>query len=154
MGDSAGGGLAFGFAQQLKIEGRNQPDQLILFSPWLDVTMTNPDIKAIEKEDKILSVEGLREAARKYSGKTDLKEYRISPIYGCFTGLCSISVFTGTNDILNPDAQKCRQLMKDQPASFNWFEYPGMFHDWVIITRLKESRDVINKVTRLVNNSD
>ena len=69
MGDSAGGGLAFGYAQQLKIENRNQPDQLIIFSPWLDVTMTNPDIKAIEKEDKILSVEGLREAAREYAGK-------------------------------------------------------------------------------------
>ena len=154
MGDSAGGGLAFGYAQQLKIENRNQPDQLILFSPWLDVTMTNPDIKPIEKEDKILSVEGLREAAREYAGSTDLKDYRLSPLYGSFTGLCSISVFAGTKDILYPDAQKFRQLMKDQSTSFNWFEYPGMFHDWVIITRLRESEDVIHKVTKLVNNSD
>ena len=151
MGDSAGGGLALGYAQQLIIEGRNQPDQLILFSPWLDVTMTNPEIKTIEKEDKILSVEGLRDAARKYAGNTDLKDYRISPVYGCFKGLCKISVFTGTKDVLYPDAQKCRQLMQDQPSSFNWFEYPGMFHDWAIITGLKESRDVIDKVSRLVN---
>ena len=154
MGDSAGGGLAFGYAQLLRNENRNQPDQLIILSPWLDVTMTNPDIKATEKEDKILSVDGLREAAREYAGNTDLKDYRISPIYGCITGLCRISVFTGTKDILYPDANKCRQLMKDQSTSFNWFEYPGMFHDWVIITRLRESEDVINKVTRLVNNSD
>ena len=151
MGDSAGGGLAFGYAQQLSKENGPQPDQLILFSPWLDVTMTNPDIKAIEKEDKILSVEGLRAAAREYGGNTDLKNYRLSPLYGSFTGLYSVSVFAGTKDILYPDAQKCRQLMKDQSTIFNWFEYPGMFHDWAIITGLKESRDVINKVNRLLN---
>ncbi|MDZ7633552.1 MAG: alpha/beta hydrolase [Bacteroidales bacterium] len=33
MGDSAGGGLAFGFAQQLRNEKKKQPDQLILSSP-------------------------------------------------------------------------------------------------------------------------
>jgi acetyl esterase/lipase len=62
-----------------------------------------------------------------------------------------MSVFTGTNDILNADAQKCKQLMKEQNISFNYFEYPKMFHDWVIITSLKESVDVINKVYILVN---
>ena len=42
MGDSAGGGLAFGFTQQLRDENKKQPDQIIIFSPWLDVTMSNP----------------------------------------------------------------------------------------------------------------
>jgi acetyl esterase/lipase len=151
MGDSAGGGLALGFTQQLRDENKKQPDQIIIFSPWLDVTMCNPIIERLDKEDNLLSITGLKSAGQKYAGNLDLKEFRVSPIYGDLTGICRISVFTGTRDILNADAQKLKQLMKDQNINFNYFEYPGMFHDWVIITSLKESNDVIIKVTKLVN---
>jgi len=154
MGDSAGGGLAFGFAQQLRKENKRQPDQLIAFSPWFDVSMTDARIGLMDKEDKLLSIKGLKSAGQKYSGDLDLKDYRVSPLYGSFAGLCRISIFTGTNDILNADAQKFRQLMTDQQISFNYFEYPKMFHDWVVITRLKESRDVVDKVHELLNDPD
>ena len=152
IGDSAGGGLAFGFVQQLRNENKKQPEQIIMFSPWLDVTMNNANIELIDKVDKILSIRGLRNAGQKYAGTLDLKDYRVSPIYGDLTGLCRISIFTGTIDILNADSQKCKQLMKDQQINFNYFEYPKMFHDWVIISSLKESCDAINKVYSLVNN--
>jgi len=151
MGDSSGGGLAFGFTQQLRNEYKKQPEQIIIFSPWLDISMNNPYIALIEKEDKMLSIAGLKNAGQKYAGNMYLNDYRVSPIYGDLSGLCRLAVFTGTNDILNADAQKCKQLMKEQNISFNYFEYPKMFHDWVIITSLKESKDVINKVYNLVN---
>lgn len=150
IGDSAGGGLAFGFVQQLRNENKNQPEQIILFSPWLDATMSNADIELKSKEDKILSIRGLKYAGQQYAGNLDLTDYRVSPIYGNLTGLCRISIFTGTNDILNPDAQKCKELMKEQQLNFNYFEYPKMFHAWVIITRFKESYDAIYKVYKLI----
>jgi acetyl esterase/lipase len=152
IGDSAGGGLAFGFVQQLRNENKKQPEQIIMFSPWLDVSMDNAKIEIIDKEDKMLSIKGLKNAGQKYAGSLDLKDYRVSPIYGNFTGLCRISIFTGTKDILNADSEKCKQLMKDEQINFNYFEYPKMFHDWVIISSLKESDDAINKVYTLVNN--
>jgi acetyl esterase/lipase len=151
MGDSAGGGLAMGFTQKLRNDNKKQPDQIIIFSPWLDVTMCNPDLERLDKEDNLLSIAGLKNAGQKYAANLDLKDFRVSPVYGDLTGLCRISVFTGTKDILNADAQKLKQLMKDRNISFNYFEYPGMFHDWVIITSLKESLDAINKVVKLVN---
>jgi acetyl esterase/lipase len=151
IGDSAGGGLALGFTQQLRDENKKQPDQIIIFSPWLDVTMCNPDLERLDKEDKLLSIAGLKNAGQKYAGNLDLKDFRVSPVYGELTGMCRISVFTGTRDILNADAIKLKRLMKDQNINFNYFEYPDMFHDWVIITGLKESHDVLNKVTELVN---
>ena len=150
MGDSAGGGLALGFAQQLRDENKKQPDQIIIFSPWLDVTMGNPITERLAKEDKLLSIAGLKHAGQKYAANSDLKDFRVSPVYGDLTGMCRISLFTGTKDILNADAQKFRQLMKEQNISFNYFEYPEMFHDWIIISGLKESVDVINKVDELV----
>jgi acetyl esterase/lipase len=151
MGDSAGGGLALGFTQKLRDENKKQPDQIIIFSPWLDVTMSNPLLERLDKEDNLLSIAGLRNAGQKYAAELDLKDFRVSPVYGDLTGMCRISLFTGTRDILNADAQKFKQLMKEQNIYFNYFEYPDMFHDWVIITSLKESDDVTTKVIKLVN---
>ncbi len=150
MGDSAGGGLALGFTQLLRDENKKQPDQIIIFSPWLDVTMSNPLLKKLDKQDKILSIAGLKSAGQKYAANLDLKDFRVSPVHGNLSGLCRISLFTGTGDILYADAQKFKQLMKEQNLHFNYFEYPDLFHDWVIITSLKESLDVINKVYELL----
>ena len=151
LGDSAGGGLALGFIQLLRNENKKQPEQIIIFSPWLDLTMSNPLLERLDKEDNLLSVDGLKNAGQKYAATLDLKDFHVSPLYGDLNSLCRISLFTGTRDILNADAQKFKQLMKEQNITFNYFEYPGMFHDWVIIAGLSESIDVIDKVDKLVN---
>ncbi|MCD6373584.1 MAG: alpha/beta hydrolase [Thermococcus sp.] len=150
MGDSAGGGLALGFTQYLRDKGEEGPEQVVLFSPWLDVTMSNPAIRAVEKKDKILSVEALRYAGMLYAGELDPRDYRVSPLYGDFRGLGLISIFTGTHDILNPDARKCRVLMERQGVSFAYFEYPGLLHDWMLFPWLKESKDAVEKVRSLL----
>ena len=150
IGDSAGGGLALGFAQQLKNSNIKLPKEIILFSPWLDITMSNPDLEWTAKNDQLLSVAGLKSAGQKYGGNTDLKDFRLSPLYGNFKGLCRISIFFGTNDILVADVRKLKQMLKDQQYNINYFEYPSMFHAWVIITRLTETQDVINKVERII----
>ncbi len=153
MGDSAGGGLALGFAQQLRNEHKKQPEQLILFSPWLDVSMRNPGLSLIENKDKILSINGLRYAGQQYAGALDLKDYRVSPLYGTLSGLCKISIFIGTNDLLYVDAQECKLRMKNLSSPFHYFEYPQMFHVWMIVSALKESKDVLDKVHNLINPS-
>lgn len=149
MGDSAGAGLALGYAQKIKSEEIKQPEQIIMFSPWLDVSMVNTEIAKYDKLDKILSVNGLKIAGNSYAGKIDVTDYRVSPIYGNFANLGRISVFTGTNDILNADTRKIKQVLKDQNINFNYFEYPKMFHNWVIVTHLKETKDVLHKIKEL-----
>ncbi|MBW6478973.1 MAG: alpha/beta hydrolase [Bacteroidales bacterium] len=152
MGDSSGGGLALGFAQKIKREGIKQPEEIILFSPWLDVSMSNPDIARVNKLDKILSVNGLKIAGEKYAGDWDVRDYRVSPIFGDFSGLGKISIFIGTNEIFIADARKLRQMLEEQQIDFNYFEYKGMFHDWVIVNRLKETKDVIRWLSGYLKN--
>lgn len=150
MGDSAGGGLALGFAQKKNTEDIKKPEQIILFSPWLDVTMSNPDITKYDKADKILSVNGLKIAGKSYAGDFDLTDYRVSPIYGNFTSQGKISIFIGTNEVFIADARKLKALLEEQQVNFNYFEYPSMFHDWVVVTMLKETKDVLNKIKNLI----
>ncbi len=150
-GDSSGGGLALGFALKLKNEHQKQPVHVMLFSAWLDISMSNPAIQSYDKQDKILSIEGLKSAAQKYAGNLDQHAYLVSPIYGDFAGMCKISVFIGTNDLLYADNLKLRQILEEQNLPFNYFEYPEMFHDWIIITGLKESQHAINQAAEIIN---
>ncbi|NND78849.1 MAG: alpha/beta hydrolase [Maribacter sp.] len=151
MGDSSGGGLALGFAMYLSKENKPQPNQIILLFPWLDVTMSNEDILEIDKKDKILGIEPLQIAGKAFAGELNLKDYRVSPIYGDFSGLGKISVFIGTHDLLVADCRKLKSLTKASNISMNYFEYPKMFHGWVILTSMKESKVAINQISSLIN---
>ena len=149
MGDSAGGGLALGYAQKICIENVKQPEQIILFSPWLDVAMVNTEMAKYEKLDKILSVKGLKIAGEKYAGDLDVNDCRVSPIYGDFTRLGKISIFIGTNEVFIADTRRLKALLEEQQVDFNYFEYPRMFHDWVVVTSLSETKDVLIKIKNL-----
>lgn len=152
FGDSAGGGLALSFAEELKREGMAQPQQLILISPWLDVSMTNPEIEHAQKKDPILSAENLVLAGIAWSGNSDTKNYMVSPIYGNLSGLAKINVFIGTHDVLYPDCKKLKSLMEEQNISINYFEYPKMFHVWVLFPFIKESKIAKKQIYDLIIN--
>ncbi len=51
VGESAGGGLALGLADNLVTEHIKQPKEIILISPWLDIATNNPKIEKVQKKD-------------------------------------------------------------------------------------------------------
>ncbi|PSA96647.1 hypothetical protein C6370_04755 [Bacillus atrophaeus] len=54
MGDSAGGGFSLALSQMLLEKNLLQPGNIILLSPWLDITMKNPLIPTFEDKDPML----------------------------------------------------------------------------------------------------
>jgi len=64
MGDSAGGGLALALAQGFAELGLPQPRDIVLISPWLDLTVSNPAIPPLEADDPWLARPGLAQAGR------------------------------------------------------------------------------------------
>jgi monoterpene epsilon-lactone hydrolase len=103
VGDSAGGGLALGFAQTLLGSDLPQPRRLVLISPWLDLTLSHPDLPAVELRDPWLSSVGLAEAARSWAGGDDPTDPRLSPGNGPLAGLAPVDVYVGTREICLPD---------------------------------------------------
>ncbi|HAW20322.1 MAG TPA: alpha/beta hydrolase [Flavobacteriales bacterium] len=152
MGDSSGAGLALGFAMTLKNDRILRPSQIILLSPWLDVTMTNEGIMEADKNDKVLAIEPLRLAGKLFAGKLDLKDYRVSPIYGDLSGLGQVSVFIGTHDLFIADCRKFKTLCDSSGVHINYFEYPKMFHGWFIVKSLKEATVAVNQISSLITN--
>lgn len=150
MGESAGGGLALGFAMWLREHEKTQPEQLILLAPWLDVTMANPNLSEIDKNDKILGIKGLQLAGNGYAGNLSTKDYRVSPIYGNLNDLAKISIFVGTHDLFCADSRLLKDKMRKNNTVFNYFEYPKMFHVWVLVKKLKEAIVAIEQIVNLI----
>jgi acetyl esterase/lipase len=150
MGDSAGGGLALGYAQKIRNEKILQPTQIVLFSPWLDVSMSNPEIEIHDKADKVLNLNGLKEAGKNYAGSLGFFDYRVSPLYGELQNLGQITIFVGTKELLIADARRFRQIVKENNIEINYFEYNMMFHDWILVPCLKATKNVIKTTTHLL----
>ena len=103
MGDSAGGGLAAVISLSLAEAGDTQPDELVLISPWVDITNANPDIADYVDADPLMVPEPLAEIGRSWAGDTPLTDWHLSPIYGDLSGLKKVTIFVGTREIFLPD---------------------------------------------------
>lgn len=128
VGDSAGGGLALALAQQLRDNGGPAPAGLILFSPFLDASLSGADQPALERRDPVLSISFLRDAGRMWAGDLPPADPRVSPLFGNHDGLPEILVFTGTRDILDSDAKR----LNAHGSAAVIHEYPDMMHVWPI----------------------
>lgn len=151
MGDSAGGGLALGLAQQLRDDRQPLPAQLVLLSPWLDVTLTNPAISPeLEQADKMLDRESLVLAGKLYAGQDDPKLPLISPIYGNLKNLPKMAIFIGTCDLLYPDCVALKQRLEDEKIPCSYYEYPKMMHDWMVVVGMPEAKDALAKMSAII----
>ena len=128
-GDSAGGGFALGFAQYLIAnEELPLPKKLILISPWLDISMENPEIADFTALDVMLAVPGGIVAGKAWASETPAVHYLLSPINGSFEGLPPIVMLSGTHDILVPDIRKLYQMYSDNGVDITYHEVYGMGH--------------------------
>jgi acetyl esterase/lipase len=132
MGDSSGGGISLALAQRLREDGLAQPGRVILLSPWLDATLSNPEIPEFDKIDPFLGVEGLQYSGHAYARDVDPKSYLVSPVYGSLKDLAPVSLFIGTRDILYPDCRKLRDKATAEGVRINYREYDAMVHNWML----------------------
>lgn len=149
MGDSAGGGMALALSQKLRDEKEAQLLQIILLSPALDLTMSNPEIASIDPYDPILSISRSIDSGKAYAGNTDIKNYLVSPIYGDLKNLAPIVLFTGTHDILFPDSKKLSQMAKKENIDLSYCEYKDMLHVWIILP-LPEANAALDQLIDLL----
>ncbi|MBQ6165681.1 MAG: alpha/beta hydrolase [Clostridia bacterium] len=144
MGDSAGGGLSLSLTEYFKAEGIRLPDELILLSPWVDVSMENEQIKEYEPVDPFLSVAPLRSCADQWKGELDVHDWRVSPIYGDLKGIRSVTVFVGTDGIFYPDITKCFGLL-DPDASNELIVGEEMNHVYPLFP-IPEAKPALDKM--------
>ena len=132
IGDSAGGNLALAAVQQMVLNGAQMPSSMVLLSPWLDLSMTNPNIAFVQ--DPLLPVGLAQQFGRQWAGNLPINNPWVSPINGSLAGLPPTTVYTGNLDILSPDALVLKANAAIANAPLNFVLANGQIHDWLILT--------------------
>ncbi|MER5661719.1 alpha/beta hydrolase fold domain-containing protein [Streptomyces mirabilis] len=133
MGDSAGAGLALGVAQSLVGSGLPQPARVVLISPWLDLTLTNPAIPEVEALDPFLTTSRLLAAGRGWAGGDDPAHPRLSPVNGPLAPLAPIDVYIGTRDLFYPDVRRLEERAAAEGAAVNVIVCDGAVHAYPLV---------------------
>ena len=151
FGDSAGGGLAISLAMQRRDAGARQVDGLVLYAPWVDVTMMNPAITDVQRLDKILRVPGLAWAGRAWAGDLDPADPRVSPLYGDLSALPPMLIFQGDADILGPDTIEFARAAARAGVDVRLRVEPGGFHVYVLsVSFIPEAVAALDRSARFV----
>lgn len=150
IGDSAGGNIALGLIQLLKRDGLPQPQDIILLSACVDMSLENPLIQEYEENDPMLASEGMEVITKIWAADKALKDPIISPIYGDFQGVGKITHFIGSHESLYPDAIQFDEKLTEQCVAINTFVYPKMNHVFVVMP-IPEAVDAQQKIINILS---
>lgn len=150
MGDDSGGGIAAGLAEQLLKEGKPQPNHLILISPCMDLTFSNPDANRIQRHDPLLSIHGLEKVGHLWANGTDPNDYHLSPINGEVRGLHNVLVFAGTREVLYPDAKLFLERVRATGAHAEFVAGRGLNNNYPLYP-LPEATKAIETIVNAIS---
>jgi triacylglycerol lipase len=144
-GDSLGGTIALAAVQELVRRGDPVPSHMVLISPALDLTFSNPAIQFVD--DPVFSglfFSNVRKNAQLWAGDLDLTDPLVSPLYGSLAGLPPTAVYFGSLEIFAPDGLVLQDKALATPgADFTFILRNGELHIWAVNTILPETRAVL-----------
>ncbi len=162
-GDSAGGGFVLSQLLRYRELGLELPSKVFLISPWLDVTMSHPEIPALEDADCILVTSALRVYGEWWADGTDPASPQFSPLFGDLGELPPVLMIGGTDELLLPDIRDLASAIDAEAvqvrdpgaraltdAKHLYVEYPGGFHDFPLLDLLPETHDALDRIATFV----
>ena len=129
LGDSSGG-FVLAYAMYLRDNQKVLPKNVLLLSPWVDLSMDNPELLESVKLDNMCGLEGNKFCGKLWADGLDIKNPLISSLYGDFNKLPKITIATGTFDILRPDCIRLSKKLDEQGIEHNFIEYKNQGHDF------------------------
>ncbi|WP_137787943.1 alpha/beta hydrolase [Sphingomonas sp. 3P27F8] len=145
-GDSAGGSIALAVAMQLRDEGV-QLRRTVLIHPALDLTLSNPELNAVERMDPLLRSDALRPIFEQWRGGLDLTNPIVSPLHGMMSGLGPMTVISGTRDITNPDTRLLVAKAREAGVEVDYREGEGLIHPSPALPT-REGREARRQIVR------
>lgn len=133
MGNSAGGLLALAAAHVLRDQGGPQLSRVVLISAWLDATLSDPALPELEQVDPLHQRPGMAEIARIYADGLDLRDPRVSPLFGAIEGLPPLTIFSGTHEMILPDARTLTRRAEAAGVPVDYHEGLGLPHNYALM---------------------
>jgi acetyl esterase/lipase len=127
-GDSAGGQIALSAAQLLRDRDHFVLPRTVLIAPALDLSFSNPQIEIVQPSDPWLGKSGSQVYIEHWRGELPVTDPLVSPLFGSLAGLGPVTVFSGTRDILNPDARLLVEKARAAGLELDYHEGTGLVH--------------------------
>jgi acetyl esterase/lipase len=127
-GDSAGGQIALSAAVVLRDRFQVTLPRTVLIAPALDLSLANPEIARVQPSDPWLGRDGLQVLVECWRGSLAITDPRVSPLAADLHGLGPLIVFSGTRDILNPDARLLVRQATSAGVDVDYHEGAGLPH--------------------------
>jgi triacylglycerol lipase len=136
LGDSAGGDIALASVEYLVAHNETVPHSMVLLSPALDLTWSNPGIDATNSPfpGGPASVLSGQQAGKEWAGNLPVTDPMVSPLNGSLKGLPPTYVYAGSLDPVAPDVLLLQQEAVTQGAPISFALVNGEFHDWLILS--------------------
>ncbi len=152
FGDSAGGGLALTLLQLLRDDNNPHiPLKTVLVSPWLDISMSNSEISDYTGKDVLLNYNGLKKCGKIYAQDLDLKDPKVSPIFGNLENLSKIKIFVSDFELFYPDSMVLKEKLDSASGSTALLTIKEkMIHDWIVLP-IRERNETIDEIVEFYN---
>jgi monoterpene epsilon-lactone hydrolase len=151
MGDSTGGALVIITMGRHLRRAEDRPVGIVALCPWLDATLDEQAVAALESTDPMLAESGLRAAGRWWAGSRDALDPDVSPAAAAdLDGLPPIDVFIGDRDILRPGVDVLAERLRTSSTPSRVHEVSAMFHVWMTraVPEARRTRRAVRALVR------
>ena len=147
-GDSAGGGLTLAVLMGIRDAGLASPTAAVAMSPWADMTCSGGTFETRAETDPMIQQGTVEWFADLTCGDSfDMKDPRISPMFGGFQGLPPILIQVSEDETLLDDALVCAEKANAAGVDVTLERWPGTIHVWQALGReVPEAADAIDKI--------
>ena len=152
IGDSAGGGLVLSSLTVLHDMGTPLPECVVLVSPLVDLTVTNPSYEERAHLDPIVSHQGISRAAAHYlDGRSPEEAPAAFPMLSDLGWLPRCLLLVGSAEVLLDDSRNLAAKLEREGVSLQYLEYDDMVHVWTLFSSfLPEAREAVDRIGAFV----
>jgi monoterpene epsilon-lactone hydrolase len=128
FGESAGGALALGALIAARETGLPQPAAGVLYSPWVDLTLSGASMDTKASVDYLLARDALQGAVYGYAGGADPASATVSPLFDDLHGIAPLLIQCGSHEVLLDDATRLAAAAAAADVAVQLDVTPGMPH--------------------------
>jgi|SRR5579862_2130867 len=151
VGDSAGGNLVVAMLLALKQRGEVLPAAGVCLSPIFDLALTGDSVITRAERDPMILASSLQKCSAAYRGNSDPLNPLMSPLYGDLSGLPSLLLQCGSEEMLRDDSARLAAKAKAAGVDVTFEEWDEMVHVWHLFAdRLTDGRQALARVGEFV----
>ena len=133
VGDSAGACLCLVVAQEAHKNGWQKPTTTTLLSPCVDLSHTKEAaMRALQDKDAMLQLDRVITLNAIWQANLPAQHPWVSPVFGDFSGVDNLSVYYGSDEILQPDDLFLKETYENAGKTGCFHEFEGMFHTFAM----------------------